>query len=339
MSKSIKQYKQAMDNIRISDSFSQRTEVLLKEMSSAEKITVSSEKSGIRYLTFGAGLAAAACIALVFTLNPNILGNDIETETAVSESTVIVSEVTPASETIYIDIETDDNIYTAVPADIPDEADYKETEAPASEENEEQFNTSAALVTVSQPESAETAYSAVKTDSEPIEEAVEAALPKENLPQTEKLYDIDFTNAETSLTSYLNSGLTAEQHIYSGEDDAVVYEEAAPSGLNFLILDEKAAKEAVTMIADAVSSAPVVEGKEIVHTEFVIDITDLTTDETAFTINMCFDKTIQIIAYGQDTESSAFYAVADHDFIEIEKYLFLKFGSMTQYEKFIGTQN
>lgn len=330
MSKSIKQYKQAMDNIRISDSFTQRTEVLLKEMSSAEKITVSPKKSGIRYLTLGAGLAAAACAALVFTLNPNILGNDIETETAVTESTVVVSEVTPASETIYIDIETDNNIYTAFPADIP-EADLEETPAG---KNEEYPNTSAALVTVSQPESAETAYSAVKTDSEPVEEAVEAALPKENLPQTEKLYEIDFTNTETELTSYLNSGLTPQLPDFSDGD--VFYEEAPPSGLNFLILDEKAAEEAVTMIADAVSSADTVKGKEVVHVEFAIDIIDRTTEEKAFTINLCFDKTIQIIDHRQDTECSAFYSAADYDFIEIEKLLFLKFGSLSQYEEFIG---
>ena len=110
----------------------------------------------------------------------------------------------------------------------------------------------------------------------------------------------------------------------------------APSGLNSLILDENAASETVTMIADAVYSAPAVSGKEIVHTEFSVDITDAVTGKTSFTINICFDKTIEVTAYEQDKPYSTFYAVADHVFIEIEKCLFLKFGSAAQYEDFIN---
>ena len=334
MSKSIKQYKQAMDNIKISDSFSQRTEVLLKEMSSAEKITSSGKKSGIRYITFAAGIAAAACAALVFTLNPDILGDNIETADTVIESTAKVTEVTPASETIYIDIETDNNIYTALPAAAPDETEYAEETKPLVTVSEAPAETSVSPVMAAVPETAETSSPAAVQKETVIEE--EAA---EEFPKIKHLYDIDFTNTEISLTSYLNSGLTAEIHSYSAEDDTAVYEEAAPSGMNFLILDEKSAEDAVSMIADAVYSAPVVDGKEIVSTEFVIDITNLTTDKTAFTINMCYDKTIEVIVYEQDKSFCTFYAVADHDFIEIEKHLFLKFGSLSQYEKFIATQN
>ena len=324
MSKSIKQYKQAMDNIKISDSFSQRTEVLLKEMSSAEKITSSGKKSGIRYITFAAGIAAAACAALVFTLNPDILGDNIETADTVIESTAKVTEVTPASETIY----------TALPAAAPDETEYAEETKPLVTVSEAPAETSVSPVMAAVPETAETSSPAAVQKETVIEE--EAA---EEFPKIKHLYDIDFTNTEISLTSYLNSGLTAEIHSYSAEDDTAVYEEAAPSGMNFLILDEKSAEDTVSMIADAVYSAPVVEGKEIVSTEFVIDITNLTTDKTAFTINMCYDKTIEVIVYEQDKSFCTFYAVADHDFIEIEKHLFLKFGSLSQYEKFIATQN
>ena len=95
MSKSIKDYKDAMDSIKISDSFYKRTEVLLNESSSME--IVKSSPSKIKVITRSV-IAAAACLLLGFGVK-TVIDNRTETDTAVvteivQETTVVTVPVT-----------------------------------------------------------------------------------------------------------------------------------------------------------------------------------------------------------------------------------------------------
>lgn len=95
MSKSIKDYKDAMDSVKISDSFYKRTEVLLNESSNME--IVKSSPSKIKVITRSA-MALAACLLLGFGVK-TVIDNRAETDTAVvteivQETTVVTVPVT-----------------------------------------------------------------------------------------------------------------------------------------------------------------------------------------------------------------------------------------------------
>ena len=88
MSKSIKDYKDAMDSISISDSFYKRTEVLLNESSQME--IVRSNPPKMKIITRSV-MAIAACLVLAFGVK-TVIDNRTETESAVV--TEIVQETT-----------------------------------------------------------------------------------------------------------------------------------------------------------------------------------------------------------------------------------------------------
>lgn len=101
MSRSIKDYKDAMDSVKISDSFYKRTEVLLNE-SSVMEITQSSP-SKIRIISRFV-MAAAACLLVAFGVKTVADNRLVSDTTAVTE--IIVQETTVVT----------------VPATIPDTA-------------------------------------------------------------------------------------------------------------------------------------------------------------------------------------------------------------------------
>ncbi|MBQ8781119.1 MAG: hypothetical protein IJZ72_05550 [Oscillospiraceae bacterium] len=321
MSKSIKDYKKAMDNVRISDSFYERTERLLKE-SGSEKITVTGKKSGVKYIALGSMAAAAACAVFAFMHKPALSENDIAETVPVTS----VSEVTPANETIYIDLEEDDVIYTISPAAIPETAEETAADVTAPAADDAPLTSAVTSVFI------ETVTEQPVTEKVHIvtEEIIEDAAPEDGLVQI--LYDIDLTDMETELTSYLNAGLSAEQPELP--EDGGVYAAAAPSGINFLILDETSAAEVVEMTAKAVSSAPEAPVKNIRSPEFVIEINDFSTGRAEYMISVNDDGTITAARFEGEETFSKVYAVHREDFIRIEKVLFLKFGSISQYEDF-----
>lgn len=320
MSKSIKDYKKAMDNIRISDSFYERTEKMLKE-SGSERISVSRKKSGVKYIAFGSMAAAAACALFAFMHEPAAPDSDI-TETV---SVTSVSEVTPANETIYIDLEEDKVIYTISPAAVLETSEEAYDEAPV-RENDMQAVTSALAEAVTEQTKAVQVHTVT-------EEAVEEAPVKQD-DVLQRLSNISTQGRETELTSYLSAGLSAENHGFYGDEGE--FEPAAPSGINFLILDEGSAAEIVEMTANAVSSSPEAPVKNIRSPEFVIEINDFSTGRTEFMISVNDDGTVSAAYFeGEDTFSKVF-AVHREDFIRLEKVLFLKFGSISQYEDFMS---
>lgn len=322
MSRSIKQYKDAMDSVRISESFYARTETLLKENSSSERITAAKPSYGRKCI--GLVLGAAACAAIFTAVGKDKVTDDAVTSGAVEE-TVAVTEVTAASETIYIDIEEDHVIYTISPSAEPDVTQAPKEIAERTTAHEVTSCTNESAVNAPDSAAGETGV-AVETE-EIVEEAVTAAEP-----DIMGLYSIDFSSSETELTSYLNSGFSAESDGgYTEEGDYV--EEPAPSGLNFIVLDEFSAAEVVEMVADAVDKTETAPVKDIRRAEFVIRINNEETGEVNYTIAVNDDGVITV-AEGDTAVRN--YTVNEEKFLRIEKVLFLKFGSVAQYEDFIN---
>ncbi|MBQ8787300.1 MAG: hypothetical protein IJZ61_06675 [Oscillospiraceae bacterium] len=106
MNKSIKDYKDAMDSIKISDSFYKRTEILLSESSEMEITKSSSSK--IRIVS-RAVMASAACLLVAFGIktvadNRTVSDTTAVTEIIVQETTVVTVPVTiPESASPVID--------------------------------------------------------------------------------------------------------------------------------------------------------------------------------------------------------------------------------------------
>lgn len=111
MSKSIKDYKDAMDNVKISDSFYKRTEVLLSELSEMEI-----EKKplyGGRHITAFI-MTAAACLACVIGVRVMVDGrrDDIAVDTAGITDMITSEEVTISTLPLIDDLDGggDDNM-------------------------------------------------------------------------------------------------------------------------------------------------------------------------------------------------------------------------------------
>lgn len=91
MSKSIKDYKEAMDNVKISESFYQRTETLLTEIPAAEtgKISVSGGRRHITAIVMSAAACAVCVLGVRLALGSS---TDTITETTTADSGVSVTE-------------------------------------------------------------------------------------------------------------------------------------------------------------------------------------------------------------------------------------------------------
>lgn len=131
MSRSIKDYKDAMDSVKISDSFYKRTEVLLNENSVME-ITQSSP-SKIRIISRFV-MAAAACMLLVFgvkTVADNRIMSDTTsvTEIIVHETTVVtVPDTVPETASPVIDRPEEEKFIDDSGVLMDDMPDIPETE-------------------------------------------------------------------------------------------------------------------------------------------------------------------------------------------------------------------
>ena len=132
MSKSIKQYKDAMDSIKISDSFMKRTETLLKDIPAQKEHINPQPKWKVNKITFTAGAGLAACIIAVIALKTGLSNNDIENETASNPNvsyTYYDSEITEtetATERVMLQIEEEE-----VVCSVFDDAEMEVSAEPA----------------------------------------------------------------------------------------------------------------------------------------------------------------------------------------------------------------
>ena len=125
MSRSIRDYKDAMDSVKISDSFYKRTENLLNDLSEDE---IEKKPFSIsRNVTAGI-MAAAACIVcvigirIVMDVREDNIGSAAETSLT-KITTEITTEISSVPELIDIPEGIDDAFVEAVAGDMPTRTD------------------------------------------------------------------------------------------------------------------------------------------------------------------------------------------------------------------------
>ncbi len=336
MSKSIKQYKDAMDNIRISDSFLKRTENLLKELPENETVTVTGRKQhGIKHITLAAGIGAAACIALVATMSPAAVRDDISTDTDYTEA-VTVTEVTAANETVYIEIESDRQIIIpAADAELLEKEPADEAVTTVSVQI-----TTAAEKTETHLQKTEPPVTAVQSTAA-AEESVEAVSASADEPQIRRLYDIDYSNAEVEVVAYINSSeaFFVSTGSDAGEDVPDSDEEGAAYGsktTDLAILDDRAAENLITRIADIVYASSQSDGGADCPVVFSVSVNDAFTGRKAYSITLNENHTVNITLFNERDSITKSYFLSAEDFTAVEKELFLCFGTEAEYRDYLG---
>lgn len=328
MSKSIKQYKDAMDSIKISDSFMKRTETLLKDIPVQKENINPQSKWKVNKITLASCAGLAACIIAVIALKTGLSNSDIEandTASPISETYTYydsaITETETATERVMLQIEEEEmNIDGIEPIENADAgAGSAETSTSASSKTEQ--TTSAASTAASKQPAAETAAinefqavpenGAVQTD-----EAEISADLVEPAPEAKLLYDINYDNSNIELQTYISELNNSSQ-----------------------TLSSDTARTIILNIADIAYNTQLTSTKTKFSSEFVLTVTDKTTDEESFTIYLTTNQSIVITSHLQTGQTRKTYLLSSSDYTSIEKQLYLCFGSENDYEAFAALKS
>ena len=311
MSKSIKDYKDAMDNIKISDSFYKRTEILLTELPEIEldKKPVMTRR---RFTT--AVSAIAACLLFVFGIK-FISDNRDSTITSNAEITQVEIETTFEAAPQLIDTveEEDDALVEAVGAE-PDTADGGKhfsdagTDAAAVEieDNDELVIEESGQKTNTESKS-ETVTTTAKTGYPTIHETKGA----EDIPM---LSDISYDYVTVEITPYFDMN-----NIKSGEGAV------KGKGTEY--------KELITYIAEISENSTKVNNSSFTSI-FSVHISDENIGLDFYSIYVTENGALVITRHDLDGQKRYTYAMKPDDFEYIKHLLFLQFGSEEDYELF-----
>lgn len=316
MSKSIKDYKDAMDNIRISESFYKRTESLLTEMPEIEigKRPVISAGRITAALS-----AAAACLIVAFGVKFAVERHDGITtvETEITEITE-VTEITETAPPIIDDIvETEeDEIFDA------DYDDVGEAAAPAADTPD--TSAQADTVTVTQPPAPvnPAAGPSEKTAAPPTVTAAPeskktprtttaSSAPEETVPL---LSDISYEHVTVEITPYFNMG-----NIKSGENPVKKTGEDCRSIIEFI--------EGLTETSRKISNYSFTS-------LFSMQIADENIGVTFYSIYVTDLNAVVITKHDTSGQVRETYAVNKSDYEALKHILFLQFGTEDDYELF-----
>lgn len=328
MSKSIKQYKDAMDSIKISDSFMKRTETLLKDIPVQKENINPQPKWKVNKITLASCAGLAACIIAVIALKTGLSNSDIEandTASPISETYTYydsaITETETATERVMLQIEEEEmNIDGIEPIENADAgADSAETSTSASSKTEQ--TTSAASTAAPKQPAAETAAinefqavpenGAVQTD-----EAEISADLVEPAPEAKLLYDINYDNSNIELQTYISELNNSSQ-----------------------TLSSDTARTIILNIANIAYNTQLTSTKTKFSSEFVLTVTDKTTDEESFTIYLTTNQSIVITSHLQTGQTRKTYLLSSSDYTSIEKQLYLCFGSENDYEAFTALKS
>lgn len=345
MSKSIKQYKDAMDKIKASESFMSRTEDLLKGVVKSEtEIAIRQPKARLaRNITLTAGVGLAACIIAVLAVRSGMIQ---DTADITAEVTSVTEVTETGTEPVFLDIQ-DDSQMEALEQDMPEtQPDYDagatetgtllhpETEQPA---EESPFVGAAAPQTSSEPEIME---SAAETTAQPAqkpqvntaivaEEEYDDAVEEEEAgayvstsdddysdPIIGALYSLDYTACTVDIQSYTKDGEADNLHLSSDE-----------------------AQSMISNIASTLSnSVPFDPGSSFVS-EFVINISSLSDGSDIFTIYLTDNQFAVITRHFSDRQERTTYLIKRPDYEALEKMMYLCFGSESDYEAFLALKS
>lgn len=328
MSKSIKQYKDAMDSIKISDSFMKRTETLLKDIPVQKENINPQPKWKVNKITLASCAGLAACIIAVIALKTGLSNRDIEandTASPISETYTYydsaITETEIATERVMLQIEEEEmNIDGIEPIENADAgAGSAETSTSASSKTEQ--TTSAASTAAPKQPAAETAAinefqavpenGAVQTD-----EAEISADLIEPAPEAKLLYDINYENSNIELQTYISELNNSSQ-----------------------TLSSDTARSIILNIANIAYNTQLTSTKTKFSSEFVLTVTDKTTDEESFTIYLTTNQSIVITSHLQTGQTRKTYLLSSSDYTLIEKQLYLCFGSENDYEAFAALKS
>lgn len=339
MSKSIKDYKDAMDSVKISDSFYKRTEVLLNESSSME--IVKSSPSKIKVITRSA-MALAACLLLGFGVK-TVIDNRTETDTAVvteivQETTVVTVPVTvPETASPVIDrIEegggflNDSGVLVGEMPAIPEEkiddgaeetvavnptvadtenkltSDTDDIPTVEEEVEEEEIEEAAPIAPV------ETTVTTAEREGYP-----EMAEPQgvENIPP---LSDMAKENVSVKITPYFDLGA-----IKSGENPVT------KSGSEF--------SQLISTISAVVNVSPTGENESF-KSLFLIQLSDSTSGITYYSIYVTDTSTLVVTRHDIDNQKRFTCGLSKSDYDAVLRQLYVQFGNENEYDFFRSSE-
>lgn len=336
MSRSIKDYKDAMDSVKISDSFYKRTEVLLKESSEMEITKNSSSK--IRLIS-RAVMAAAACLLVAFgaktVIDNHSTDSAVVTEMITQETTVVTIPVTqPESASPVIDrpeeevFLNDSGVQVGDMPEIPEDdtdTDYDADYVNEKPEDAENDNTEAGADTNDDivAEETVTEEAAPKVTAETVvttakrEGYPEMAEPQgaENIPPLAEAA-VDTINVE--VTPYFDMGA-----IKSGENPVI------KSGTEF--------SELISAIASVTSVTPA-EENEAFTSVFLVQLSEAETGLNYYTIYVTDASTIVVTRHDIDNQRRFTYELSETDYDKILRLLYSNFGASDEYEYFRSTK-
>ena len=356
MSKSIKQYKSAMDNVRISDSFAKRTETLLKEEAERENqiaISSSGKRFGKKYIAAGTLTALAACIAAVFMLRPILAAEDTaELTSAGGAVTGSVSEST--EEKVYYEPEDDDFAAAVNGAELLDD-NYSEDGAAdldgganeAAEESKDYEDDSADAAPSVQAAIAPPAADVQETTSSssaaeekpaPVTGAAPAkvTIPEDDIyeepvsdgtnieaPQIKLLYDIDLENSDFEIMFYDTTAENSNEEKTVRAEDSTSVKQNIISTIGGIIYSK--GKE---------TSSPIKYG-----IEFILRISDKSTGDENFTIYVTDNSAVIVNAHTPTGQIKNTYLLSAADHSVIERMMYLYFGTESDYEAFCALKS
>lgn len=334
MSKNIDQYKSAMDNIRMSESFAKRTETLLKEIpENREAVSVRGSRISLGRIVLTAGTGLAACLLIAAAIRGNVL-NDTESTAVTTESQVVITEITTdiitlETEAVYVEIDDSAFIDEETDEKFRDELDRLEEEAQTS-------TSTTAVQTQKQPaegaapqkvndNAAVPEYEYDAVEEEVVEEAVEeeadmdGGAPSIGLmsvnPNNRTLYDIDFSNASMEIQSYVNNSDGADITVDSAEK----------------------IRDLTALVGDIVYATPLTEQNKTFISEYVINISE--NGKESFTIYVTDLYSVVITVHYDDRQSRTEYLLSKDKYRDIEKKLYLYFGTESEYEAFLSLKS
>lgn len=351
MSKSIKQYKDAMDKIKASESFMSRTEDLLKDAVKSEtEIAIRQPKARMaRNITLTAGVGLAACIIAVLAVRSGMIQ---DTADITAEVTSVTEVTETGTEPVFLDIQ-DDSQLAALEQDMPEtQPDYDagETEGTISHPETEPLTEEAPSVDLAiapqittepaKTESTTAAETTAKPAQKPqvntaivAEEEYDDAIEEEEAaydsstdsvasdddysdPIIGALYSLDYTACTVDIQSYTKDGEAENLHLSSDE-----------------------AQNMISNIASTLSNSVQFNPGSSFVSEFVINISSLSDGSDIFTIYLTDNQFAVITRHFSDRQERTTYLIKRPDYEVLEKMMYLCFGSESDYEAFLALKS
>lgn len=311
--KTINQYKSAMDNIKISDSFVSRTEALLSEQKNSESLSGKHKRNGLQ-ITMWSGIAAA-CVIGALLVRAGIIRqetqNDITIGTDITSSVTTEMTAAPADVGMQLDIEEDD-AFDGLDINSGTTEAMTPTEK-ASDAGKVAETTHTVKSEGEQPRESKANEPALPEDAK--DEMVMAAaggIPEstsESADFAASLYTIDFSSCTAEIESYINDKTQSLIVALNGDE----------------------AKNYADMIADMIYSTEPEEKNPEFVSEFVLTISD---NSTIYTIYLTQNGEIVVNTNFDGEQDRSTYVIPADSFTDIERSMFIKFGTDEDYDTF-----